>query len=364
MQKIITGTKYIKVVASETGDILHVPDKYLGHKLSGNVKTFFARKFSKEHYYTDEYGWRIGKKEKKNKKIDFFISGASLVLGSGVEYEDTIGCLLSKKIKKNIVNIAVEGYNDIQILRQIDVSSKKKKPKVVIMVFEDLIGRAFRQDGMKDIIARPFFKKNIKTNKFELIEPNSIPFFLYKRFVKLKIKGRKKNLNLFDKLEEFLLLLFFDFINNKVKNFLLRLVGLNNYNYVSSDNRIARRFILKLISKRINKLVEKYNYNILIYPIYPYMSKKNKIKRFYNEIELLSKLISKESNSKKIFIDKSKDLEKAHKSFFKKNNIKIGNFVNSLQWSDNNHPTPKGTKLIANCIYKSIIKFKILNFFS
>ena len=94
------------------------------------------------------------------------------------------------------------------------------------------------------------------------------------------------------------------------------------------------------------------------------MSKKNKIKRFYNEIELLSKLISKESNSKKIFIDKSKDLEKAHKSFFKKNNIKIGNFVNSLQWSDKNHPTPKGTKLIANCIYKSIIKFKILNFFS
>ena len=80
MQKIITGTKYIKVVASETGDILHVPDKYLGHKLSGNVKTFFARKFSKEHYYTDEYGWRIGKKEKKNKKIDFFISGASFII--------------------------------------------------------------------------------------------------------------------------------------------------------------------------------------------------------------------------------------------------------------------------------------------
>ena len=39
-------------------------------------------------------------------------------------------------------------------------------------------------------------------------------------------------------------------------------------------------------------------------------------------------------------------------------------FIGSLNWSDNNHPTPKGTKLIANCIYKSIIKFKILNFFS
>ena len=74
----------------------------------------------------------------------------------------------------------------------------------------------------------------------------------------------------------------------------------------------------------------------------------------------MSKLISKESNSDKIFFNKSKDLEKAHGNFFKKNNIKMGEFIDTLLWSDNNHPTPKGTKIYADCIYKSLIKFKLI----
>ena len=359
--KISMIKKYNKVIASETGDILYIPDTYLGHKLSSNTKTHFFRKYSGEYYFTDQYGWRVGSNDDKTnlKNIDYFICGCSTVLGTGVEYKDTIGHLLSKKLNKTIANLGVGNYSDIQILRQIDISSKKKNPKLVIMILEDLIGRSFKQLNT-DIVHRPFFKKNKKTKKFELFESNPIPFFLYKRFINLKKKSQVKNLNLINKLEASLLFLCFQFLNNRVKNFLLRLIGLNNYEYVSSKDKDARLFILKLISKKINQLVEKYNYNFFIFPVYPYMFEKKRIKLFYKEVELLSKLISKESNSDKIFFNKSKDLEKAHGNFFKKNNIKMGEFIDTLLWSDNNHPTPKGTKIYADCIYKSLIKFKLI----
>ena len=121
---------YKKVYPKFDGDVLYKPHKYLGYLLSPNVKSFYFRKYSKEHYYTNNFGWRVESANVKTSYTDFFIIGASFVMGIGVEFKDTIGNLLSKRINKKISNIGVGGYNDIQILRKIDLDSSKIKPKM------------------------------------------------------------------------------------------------------------------------------------------------------------------------------------------------------------------------------------------
>ena len=349
-----------KASIADSGNILYIPDKYLGHTLSLNAKSFFFRKYSKEHYYTNNFGWRVNFNKTKEYKFDFFITGASLALGTGVEFKDTIGNLLSKRINKKIANLGVGNYSNTQILRKIDISATKTKPKVVIILFEDYMGRNFRQNGLLDISHRPFFKRNIETNNYKLIEPNIIPYFFFKRFVNLEKKKRLKKLNFFNKIEKGILWFFFQFQNKRITNFILRIIGFNKYEYIKTDDKNGRVFILNFIGEKINQLVKKYNFKVLIYPIYPYMGTKKRINRFYKEIDLLSKIIKKQKNSYKILINKTKDLEKAHNLFFKKNKIKNKEFIGTLQWSDNNHPTPKGTKIYADCIYKSLIKFKLI----
>ena len=60
------------------------------------------------------------------------------------------------------------------------------------------------------------------------------------------------------------------------------------------------------------------------------------------------------------YIDLSENLEKEHNLFFKKRKMATKNFYKELQWTDNDHPTPKGNKIIAKCIFKAMKKFSLI----
>ena len=75
-------------------------------------------------------------------------------------------------------------------------------PTMGFLIYEDLIGRSFRPSALQDIVHSPFFRINIKTNKFKLIEANELPYFFFKRFVNLEKKGRLKKLNFINNLEK------------------------------------------------------------------------------------------------------------------------------------------------------------------
>ena len=71
-------SKYKKVEAKEHGNILYIPDKYLGHTLSPNCHAFFKRKYSKENYFTNNLGWRVNKLGEKANKVDEEVPVADL----------------------------------------------------------------------------------------------------------------------------------------------------------------------------------------------------------------------------------------------------------------------------------------------
>ena len=349
---------YKKVVASSSGDILYIPHKYLGHTLSKNSRSFFSRKYSKEEYFTNNEGWRVGSKNQKAKEVDILFAGDSNALGTGVEYKNTIGYFLSKILKKKIANIGIGSYSDIQILRKINLNAQIAKPKVVIYLYTNTIARCFKQNGLLDIVHRPILKKNKKNKNIELVEPNQIPFFIYKRFAKLELKKRNNKFNIFNKIEREFLWTLCQIINRRLKNFVKRILNISKNEYIDSNDRFARLHAIKLISKEINRLVYKFNFKVLFFPIYPYLKKRKEINKHYNEMKVFVEILKKSKNNKNIFFEVSKNLENLNKSFFKKRKKK--NFLGVLHWIDNNHPTPLGTKLIAKSIASSLTKYRLI----
>ena len=72
------------------GAQLVVADPYTGSKLAPNVSAFIQRAITKEHFYTNDLGFRVERKGlKQSVPVDIAFIGCSWVMGVGVEYEQT-----------------------------------------------------------------------------------------------------------------------------------------------------------------------------------------------------------------------------------------------------------------------------------
>tara|TARA_B100000029_G_scaffold411047_1_gene413233 strand:- start:13561 stop:14685 length:1125 start_codon:yes stop_codon:yes gene_type:complete len=362
---------YIKSYGKES-DILYIPHNVLGHTLAPNVTTKFSRKITEEDYHTNKYGWRTNNK-KKYEKPDIFIAGDSNCLGTGNEFENTFGEFLSKRINKKIANLGVGGYCNLQAVRRIENNLKVCKPKLIIIIFMELMARSFQPNSLRDIVQRPYYRKNISSGDFILVKPRKIPLLLYKRYVKLeKLDGQYykrregfigklllNNLNPIKKIEKILIWVFFQILNRKVENFFLNIFNLKKEKYVDPNDEDSRLFILKKYVDKLEKIIKKNKIKVLVCPIYPYVFNKVRKKKFYNDKKVLGELIRKKKMNN-FYIDLSENLEKEHNLFFKKRKMATKNFYKELQWTDNDHPTPKGNKIIAKCIFKAMKKFSLI----
>lgn len=369
-------SKYKKVEAKEHGNILYIPDKYLGHTLSPNCHAFFKRKYSKENYFTNNLGWRVNKLGEKANKVDIMLCGDSVCLGEGSENKFTIASNLAKKLKKTVANIGVGSFSNLQTLRKIKKDIKIARPKIIVYLF-NVTSRDFQQNALLDMVHRPFFKKNKEKNKIELLESISLPFKLYKSFAYLekekisnidtksnsKEKKYYKKLSLLKRIKSQAIWLYFQFKCGRVKNFFFSKIGINKHEYIKSRTEEARKFLTKYVIKEMDKICKENSCKLLIQPIYPYVKTREIINEHYNKyvknLYLFSKKINSENN---IYIDRSKYLENLHKKFFKKEIITKEDFLGTLHWKDNNHPMPKGYYFIAKNIIYSLKNSKLIKY--
>ena len=247
--------KYKKVQAKEDGGILYIPDNYLGHTLSPNCHAFFKRKYSKENYFTNNLGWRVNKLGEKAGKIDIMLCGDSVCLGEGSENKFSIASILAKKLKKKVANIGVGSFSNLQTLRKIKKDIKIARPKIIVYLF-NATSRDFQQNALLDMVHRPFFKKNKKNNKIELIESISLPFKLYKSFAYLEKEKLSyintdsnskeiiyyKKLSLLKRIKSRIIWLYFQFKCRRVKNFFLEKLGFINMNILNLGPKKLKNF--------------------------------------------------------------------------------------------------------------------------
>jgi hypothetical protein len=118
-------------------------------------------------YNRNSFGHRSKEIDMLDRDFVLFL-GCSITVGSAVALEDTFAYIVSKELKIDYYNLAVEGSGPDLILFNLVkwMLHIKKIPKVVILQWPEIF-RTFRQEGDDVIPLGPWgYRKNIKEHKF------------------------------------------------------------------------------------------------------------------------------------------------------------------------------------------------------
>jgi hypothetical protein len=118
-------------------------------------------------YNRNSFGHRSKEIDMLDQDFVLFL-GCSITVGSAVALEDTFAHIVSKELKIDYYNLAVEGsgpdlilFNLVNWMRHV-----KKTPKAVILQWPEIF-RTFRQEGDNIVPLGPWgYRKNIKEHRF------------------------------------------------------------------------------------------------------------------------------------------------------------------------------------------------------
>jgi hypothetical protein len=147
------------------------------YELKKNCKGLdkFKSSFPTVNVFTDEYGTRVGKNQKRNKSDKIFIFGDSFTFGVGLEFYQTYSGILSKEYKNfEFYNFAVSSYSPTVHLYKLEQQIKNKViPKKIILFLDmtDVHDEAarwtkFGKNGKPSLSTNYIFVKNKKSEKF------------------------------------------------------------------------------------------------------------------------------------------------------------------------------------------------------
>lgn len=341
-------SKYLHKVQ---GDILHVPDKYIGHIQNSNASLLITREKSSEYIFTNNRGWRIlNKKKNIPGKRKYILFGCSWSMGLDVDYKYTHCFDLEKKLRSEIANLSVSSYSILQSIRRLESEIKFIKPKVVILNYGFwLTNRLFKNNQLEGFFQRPIFKYNKENKNIALIEPKIIPFFLLRLITKISRKKNGNKATLLNKIIFFLLkIISFFFLNFSIK----KIFSLKKLSYIQSKNTFiysnCRMKALEYSFQKLSKIGDENKCKILVSHIYPFFFN-NEEKKISKNDEIIIKKIVK--NHKNIIYEDSKLMKKKCQEILKKKNLK-------LKFS--NHPNRYGHKVISDVIYTFLKKYNLI----
>ena len=341
-------SKYLHKVQ---GDILHVPDKYLGHTQNSNASLLITREKSSENIFTNNRGWRvIDEKKNVSGKRKYLLFGCSWPMGLDIDYKHTYCFDLEKKLKAEIANLGVSSYSILQSIRRLELEIKFIKPKVVILNYGFwLANRLFKNNQLEGFFQRPIFKYDKQNKNIVLIEPKTIPLFLLRLVTKISRKKNAGRVNLFNKTIYCLLkIISFFFLNFSIK----KIFSSKKLSYISTENSFnysnCRIKALEYSFKKLSKIVDKNNCKILVSHIYPFFFN-NEEKKISRNDEIIIKKILK--NYKNIIYEDSVFMKKKCQKILKKKNLKL---------PFSNHPNSDGHKVISDLLYTYLKKYNLI----
>ena len=302
-------------------------DENYGYTLNKNLNSLINLNYINKSYkvISDKNGARISEKNLRDNNDDhkILIIGDSLSFGYGLNYEDTFGYLLEKKLNTKIKNLSVPGYSTIQSYKVL--KDKINNEELVIYGFiEDHLRRNISSCGPTSGIyctivptARITKDKNVLITEKILVNNFKLNQMYNKRLIERDYFQSKD--------------LIYGF--KYIKYSFLKRLGFYNVKYSDREKLI----ILKYIIGQMLEITEKNNANLLFVNI----DISNKKKKIFNKISQM------EFKNKVYFFDASP-----------KNNQKIS--ISDLLIKYDGHPNKKGHEYIKSKLEKYIKENSLL----
>ena len=147
------------------------------YELKKNCKGLdkFKPSFPIVNVFTDEYGLRIGKNQKRSKSDKIFIFGDSFTFGVGLEFDQTYSGILTNEYKNfDFYNFAVGSYSPTIHLYKLEKQIKKNVIPQKIILFLDMTDvhdeaarwTVFDENGRPSLSTNFSFKEFNKKEKF------------------------------------------------------------------------------------------------------------------------------------------------------------------------------------------------------
>ena len=304
----------------------------------------------------NKYGDRINYKDSDYDTIFF---GTSTIWGSGLNYNETLPYVVSKKLNRNIYNGSGNAFNSFENNSSLEnlLSNPEFENLKYLHIFINESNKINTEN--REIITIMNFLKS-KKNEIEFQNKlEDLPFFnknLYSIY-KVKLKNKLKYF-----LRNFIANRFiqYDSLKNSENEFELALsmINLSIYDYFNSSyghdpiifhhsNKDDKEVyeLVNLIKKLKSKLKTDYNIE-LIFSLFP--AKLLTDKKFY------------EKNNKKYQMEFDKNFHKKVYELLGKNDIKFLNIHNCIDtknpsyFKNDSHMKPNGINSLSNCFRKSI----------
>ena len=304
----------------------------------------------------NKYGDRINYKDSDYDTIFF---GTSTIWGSGLNYNETLPYVVSKKLNKNIYNGSGNAFNSFENNSSLEnlLSNPEFENLKYLHIFINESNKINTEN--REIITIMNFLKS-KKNKIEFQNKlEDLPLFnknLYSIY-KVKLKNKLKYF-----LRNFIAnrLIQYNSLKNSENKFELALskINLSIYDYFNSSygndpiifhhsNKDDKEVyeLVNLIKKLKSKLKTDYNIE-LIFSLFP--AKLLTDKKFY------------EKNNKKYQIEFDKNFHKKVYELLGKNDIKFLNIHNCIDtknpsyFKNDSHMKPNGINSLSKCFRKSI----------
>lgn len=334
-------------------NLLYVNDSYLGAKLAANADFVIQRDISRDHVLTNDRGWRVARKNEKAGPADAVVMGCSWAMGVGGDYEGSIPAYLEHSLGKRVVNLGVGSYSLFQSVRLLCREISIIKPKLVIMPFGSwLIDRCLKEPESA-MSYRPILVKN-KEGAIISIAPDNPPEFMarhYKFIAECLSKTKRAVLKSLYKLYLTGLKNFGKLIHLR-KRILYNLLGKTMFIRFNPKSGADRSAVLTHCFDMLEKACREYGCRIFIYHLYPYRSYQQRADILETDRVLIQKLV--DGHEAMEYVD-WRDMKQALDAFSKSKNLSFEAAVEKyINWSDNNHPTPLGYKLIADGIVSNL----------
>lgn len=323
-----------------TGDIIYIPDPYLGSSLEKNASCYIERAVTREHVHTNDRGWRVLETDQKAQSCDLAFIGCSWPMGVGVEAKDSFVFQAQNNTGRAAANLGIGSYSLLQAIRRLEREIELIQPKVVVLCYGHwLVNRCFKTNAMSDVIMRPVYK-HTPQNTLNLVEPATASKKDIVNFVHLFRKQTESGLSVQEKLV-------WTFLKRKL--FLVtKRFGLNKFsslNYVQGpenpDYFDYRQHVLEQEAEKLKTLCEKNGAKLLVFHFHQYTDKDDHDVRAIEEDTAFWKNVEERSND--IFYVPPEIMAETLETYLDE---KEETLLELIHCPDNNHPNQEGHRLI------------------
>lgn len=333
-----------------TGDIIYVPDPYLGSTLAPKSSCYIERQVTREHVYTNDRGWRVGEDGLAADACDVALIGCSWPMGVGVEHEDSFAHQIEVNTEFSVANLGVGSYSLLQATRRLEKNIALIKPKKVVLAYGHwLTNRCFKLNAMSDVVLRPIYKRT-SAGEVKIQEPSNPSHEVFCKFMGLHRELNAGKTTLIKSL-------FFKILS-KVLFLKTRRFGLNKISrlrYVEgpheADYFSLRQDVLKYEAEKLLALCVENNVLLCVAHMHQYTVKNSHdVRAIQDDREFWEGFAAKHAA---VSYQPPTDMEAAIDAHM----ASIGDsesLLEAIHCPDNNHPNAVGHGLIAGVIAKFI----------